>query len=279
MSPGCAPDWRTRSAYARGIRVDMSQMEDLVGRFDPRSRQHGREMMGNAEMFEIPQTPEQQAPRAAETLLALVEGWVDHAVSAAVARPTGCRACRSSPRRCVGAVPQVVRRRRRSPTSSASNCGPSAEGGVAVLGAREADGDLDSRDGYWGHPDLMPTAEDLDDLDGFFQRSGAVDLELPTGPAETIEDTEGNVTPNPEGQPPDEDRAAGRGPRPGMGYPRFRYAAARLLTRQRERGWQPGDQGWGYCFDASVAVAGATGDRHGRGRRRALPAGRPVHEG
>ena len=193
------------AAYARGIRVDMSQMEDLVGRFDPSDPASMGEMMGNAEMFEIPQTPEQQAALARlETLLALVEGWVDHAVSAAVADR-------------MPSLPQLTEAMRRRRAAG----GPAEKPFANLVGLElrprrlreasqfwarvEADGDLDSRDGYWGHPDLMPTAEDLDDLDGFFQRSGAVDLELPTGPAETIEDTEGNVTPNPEGQPPDED--------------------------------------------------------------------------
>ncbi|MFN8127047.1 MAG: zinc-dependent metalloprotease [Candidatus Nanopelagicales bacterium] len=186
------------AAYARGIRVDTSQMEEMVGRFDPSDPASMTEMMGNAEMFEMPQTPEQQAALARlETLLALVEGWVDHAVSAAVAdRMPG--------------LPQLTEamRRRRAAGGPAEKTFANLVGlelrprrlrEASQFWARvEADGDLSARDGYWGHPDLMPTAEDLDDLDGFFQRSGAVDLELPTGPAETIEDTHGNATPNPD---------------------------------------------------------------------------------
>ncbi|MEI2728645.1 MAG: zinc-dependent metalloprotease, partial [Candidatus Nanopelagicales bacterium] len=49
-------------------------------------------------------------------------------------------------------------------------------------------GGIDARDALWAHPDLLPTADDLDDLDGFLSRSSDVDtseLDKP-GPVEDV---------------------------------------------------------------------------------------------
>lgn len=185
------------AAYARGIQVDMSQMEEMFGNIDPSNPASINEVMGGGEMFQLKQTPEQEAALARlETLLALVEGWVDHSVSAAVADR-------------LPALPQLTEamRRRRAAGGPAEKTFASLVGlelrprrlrEAAQFWSRvQADGDSAERDRYWDHPDLLPTAEDLDDLDGFFQRSGAQEIEMPSGPASTIEDTQGGATHNP----------------------------------------------------------------------------------
>ncbi|MBC3842622.1 zinc-dependent metalloprotease [Streptacidiphilus sp. 4-A2] len=153
-------------AYARGITVDTSRLEDLVGQIDPTNPEALQQAMTGG-LFEPEDTPEQKAALARlETALALVEGWVDAVVHAA-ATPHLPHAA---------ALRETLRRRR-------ATGGPAEQTFATLVGlelrprrlrdasrlwasladARGADG----RDALWAHPDLLPTAKDLDDPDGF----------------------------------------------------------------------------------------------------------------
>ena len=86
--------------YARGIRVDSSRIEELARGIDPSNPAAIQEAMQSG-MFEPETTPEQKAALARlETLLALVEGWVDAVVADAVGdRLPGADALRETLRR------------------------------------------------------------------------------------------------------------------------------------------------------------------------------------
>ncbi|MFR9674280.1 zinc-dependent metalloprotease [Streptomyces sp. TR06-5] len=163
--------------YARGIKVDTSKLEDVVGRFDPQNPEELQQALQQG-MFQPEDTPEQKAALARlETALALVEGWVDAVVHAA-AEPhlPGADALR-----------ETLRRRRASG-------GPAEQTFATLIGlelrprrlrdasrlwaslsdARGPEG----RDGLWAHPDMLPTASDLDDPDGFVHREQADFSEL-----------------------------------------------------------------------------------------------------
>jgi putative hydrolase len=118
-------------------------------------------------MFQPEDTPEQKASLARlETALALVEGWVDAVVhEASKSRLTSADALR-----------ETLRRRRASG-------GPAEQTFATLIGLQlrprrlrdasrlwasltDARG-VDGRDGLWEHPDMLPTAKDLDDPDGF----------------------------------------------------------------------------------------------------------------
>jgi putative hydrolase len=163
-------------AYARGIKVDASRLEDLVGQIDPTNPEAIQEAMTGG-LFEPEDTPEQKAALARlETALALVEGWVDAVVHSAAAPHLPHAA----------ALRETLRRRR-------ATGGPAEQTFATLVGlelrprrlrdasrlwasladARGADG----RDALWEHPDMLPTAKDLDDPDGFVH-GGALD-ELP----------------------------------------------------------------------------------------------------
>jgi putative hydrolase len=123
-------------------------------------------------MFEPQTTPEQQAALARlETLLALVEGWVDVVVADAVReRLPGAEALR-----------ETLRRRRASG-------GPAEQTFATLVGLelrprrlRAASalwrlvGDqhgMEAREHVWEHPDLVPSSDDLDDPMGFSERLG-----------------------------------------------------------------------------------------------------------
>ena len=161
----------TVEEFASGIRVDTSALEQLATTVDPANPASIEEAMRSG-MLEPQTTPEQQAALARlETLLALVEGWVDVVVGDATAdRLPGADALR-----------ETLRRRRASG-------GPAEQTFATLVGLelrprrlRAASalwrlvGDrhgLDVRDGVWAHPDLVPTAEDLDEPMDFADRLG-----------------------------------------------------------------------------------------------------------
>ena len=72
--------------YARGITIDTTALEEAVGRLDPNNlEEFGAQLEGG--LFEPRKTPEQIATlERLETMLALVEGWVDEVVTQATAK-------------------------------------------------------------------------------------------------------------------------------------------------------------------------------------------------
>ncbi|MFC5718769.1 zinc-dependent metalloprotease [Streptomyces gamaensis] len=155
--------------YARGIKVDTAKLEDLVGQLDPTHPEQLQEALQQG-MFQPEDTPEQKAALARlETALALVEGWVDAVVHAAAAPHLPS----------ADALRETLRRRRASG-------GPAEQTFATLIGLElrprrlrdasrlwasltDARG-VEGRDGLWEHPDMLPTAADLDDPDGFVHR-------------------------------------------------------------------------------------------------------------
>ncbi|MFI7321106.1 zinc-dependent metalloprotease [Streptomyces venezuelae] len=155
--------------YARGIKVDTAKLEDVVGQLDPQNPEQLQEALQQG-MFQPEDTPAQKAALARlETALALVEGWVDAVVHAA-AKPRLASA---------DALRETLRRRR-------ATGGPAEQTFATLIGLElrprrlrdasrlwasltDARG-VDGRDGLWEHPDMLPTATDLDDPDGFVHR-------------------------------------------------------------------------------------------------------------
>ena len=161
----------TVEEFAKGIKVDTSALEQMAGQIDPSNPESIEEVMKSG-MLEPQTTPEQKAALARlETLLALVEGWVDVIVFDAVGeRLPGASALR-----------ETLRRRRASG-------GPAEQTFATLVGLelrprrlRAASalwklvGDqhgIEVRDSLWEHPDLIPSADDLDDPLEFAERLG-----------------------------------------------------------------------------------------------------------
>ncbi|WP_420814615.1 zinc-dependent metalloprotease, partial [Kineococcus vitellinus] len=162
-------------SFARGISVDGERIAEAARQVDPTNPESLQEALGSG-IFEPESTPQQKAALARlETALALVEGWVDH-VSDEAARGVLPHAA---------ALRETMRRRR-------ATGGPAEHAFAVLVGlelrprrAREASalweqllarGDRGARDAVWDHPDLLPTADDLDDVAAFVQRRlGTVD--------------------------------------------------------------------------------------------------------
>ena len=110
------------TAYARGISVDTSRLEEAMGGIDPTDPESLQRAL-DRRACSSPRTPLSRRRHSArlETALALVEGWVDEVVDAAA--PAGCRPRRRCGRPSAGAGPAVDRRSRHSRLSWVSSCG------------------------------------------------------------------------------------------------------------------------------------------------------------
>ncbi|MEQ6903412.1 zinc-dependent metalloprotease [Nocardioides sp. YIM 152588] len=152
--------------YARGLELNASQiqerMQEQLRGIDPSNLESMQSLLEGG-LFDPPTTPAQEAALSRlEIALALVEGWVDEVVGQATAErmPSADK------------LREAVRRRRAAG-------GPAEQTFAALVGLelrprrlRDAStlwGGLrsrsgpEARDGVWMHPDLLPTAADLDD--------------------------------------------------------------------------------------------------------------------
>ena len=159
-------------AFAKGMKIDMSGIEDMAQGFNPASLADpaAMEQLLSQGMFEPKATPEQTAAlERLETQLALIEGWVQTVVTAALGeRLPGTTA-----------LSEMLRRRR-------ATGGPAEQTFATLVGLElrprkmreaaalwekltEAVGS-DARDAVWQHPDLLPGADDLDEPARFIDR-------------------------------------------------------------------------------------------------------------
>ena len=155
--------------YGRGTSIDVSKIEESMRGIDPMNPAALQEALDGG-LFEPEKTPAQQAALTRlETTLALVEGWVDDVVGQAT----------EDRMPSAGKLQEAVRRRRAAG-------GPAESTFAALVGLelrprrlRDASalwGSLRSRQGHqgrdavWAHPDLLPTAADLDDPLGFREK-------------------------------------------------------------------------------------------------------------
>ncbi|GAA4392059.1 zinc-dependent metalloprotease [Tsukamurella soli] len=160
--------------YAQGIHLDMSGIEELARNLDPSALADPaaleRLMSEQSAALEPQATPEQKAALTRlETLLALIEGWVETVVHAALSeRLPGADALR-----------ETMRRRRASggpaeqtfATLVGLELRPRKVREAATLWQRLLDAtSLEQRDGVWAHPDLIPDAHDIDSPAGFIDR-------------------------------------------------------------------------------------------------------------
>jgi putative hydrolase len=158
--------------YGRGIEINTAGMEEKLRGVDPMNPASMQEALDGG-LFDLSSSPAQKAAlERLEVTLALVEGWVDEVVGQATAERMPAAA----------KLQEVVRRRRAAG-------GPAEQTFAALVGLelrprrlRDAStlwGSLrtrqgtEARDGVWMHPDLLPTAADLDDPLGFREDAAA----------------------------------------------------------------------------------------------------------
>ncbi len=145
--------------YARGIRIDGDKIFELAENLDPTSPEDIQELLSSGAL--LPERTEEQvrALERLETMLALIEGWVDHITTLATHRLPKA-----------DSVGEAIRRRR-------ATGGPAEQAFKTLVGLelrprrlREAAqlwGKIfdtlgpEKRDSLWEHPDVLPTEFDL----------------------------------------------------------------------------------------------------------------------
>ncbi len=156
--------------FSREIHIDMERIEGLASDIDPTDPSAVQEALSSG-VFVPEQSAEQKAVlNRLETLLALIEGWVDVVTVRATANLPSA-----------AALSETIRRRRASG-------GPAEHAFASLIGLElrprrmrdaaafwervEQRRGLDDRDGLWEAPELLPTDEDLDDPEGYESRRG-----------------------------------------------------------------------------------------------------------
>jgi putative hydrolase len=162
------------TAYANGVKIDTTRIQDVIAGLDPSNPSE----IGAAitpDLFEPLLTAEQkQAHERLEQLLALIEGWVSMVVTDAINNRLASAT----------SLDETFRRRRASG-------GPAEKLFAGLIGLElrpkrmreatdlwrnltELKGQVE-RDDIWQHPDLLPSIDDLADVDGYLS-SQSIDL-------------------------------------------------------------------------------------------------------
>ncbi len=156
-------------SYARDISIDTEGIESALQSMDLSDPAAMQSALSSSLFAPEPSPAQRSALAMLETYLALVEGWVDVVADRAARKHLPHTA----------ALGEAVRRRRASG-------GPAERVFSQLVGlelrprrlrdaanlwaALESKGGAAARDGAWAHPDVAPTAADLDDPLGFVDR-------------------------------------------------------------------------------------------------------------
>ena len=163
--------------FAAGLTVDLSGIEEIASRIDP-TDPGSMEQIIEASAMVSPRSPEQQqALERIETVLALIEGWVD---------ATSLEATKRLPN--IQAVVEIFNRKRATSGASAKTfeallgleMRPRLRREAALMWQRvAADIGKGASDALWSHPDQMPTALEIENPDSLIARinNGGDDFE------------------------------------------------------------------------------------------------------
>jgi len=156
--------------FARGIHIDGEAIMDLAESLNPNDPDEISRILSSGALLPERTEAQNRALERLETMLALIEGWVDHVTHSTAHRlPNAAK------------IAEAIRRRR-------ATGGPAEHAFKTLVGLelrprrlREASAlwtsileqyGADTRDGLWDHPDHLPTEEDLDQPEAFLTRLG-----------------------------------------------------------------------------------------------------------
>ncbi len=157
--------------YAAGIKIDNEIVQEIARDFDPSNTEEIQAALREG-AFIAARTPEQsKALESIETMLALIEGWVDAVTD---------QATQLLPKSI--AIGEAVRRRRASGGPAEKTFGTLVGLELRPRKLREA-GQLwkelghrlgnSKRDAIWNHPDLLPTAAEIENPALLIDRLGS----------------------------------------------------------------------------------------------------------
>ena len=156
--------------YAHGIEINFEHLEDLAIDIDPNNPEELQEILRSGQLIP-PKTPRQEAAHERlETLIALVDGYVDVITRQATSLLPGSIA-----------LAEMIRRRRAAggPAERAFSTLVGLElrprklrEAAALWELVQAKGGIEARDGLWAHPDFLPSVEELETPDLLLTRLG-----------------------------------------------------------------------------------------------------------
>jgi putative hydrolase len=155
------------SSFAAGLKIDPESIQNLAQQIDP-SDPTTFNLVIESGGFITPRTPEQeQVLSRIETTLALIEGWADAVALASASRLPGIHQVFELIRRrqAVGAAQKTFA------TLLGLEIRPRLQREAMAMWQKIAEqvGTI-ARDDIWKHPDLSPTAEDVQDPTGLLRR-------------------------------------------------------------------------------------------------------------
>lgn len=166
-------------SYAGDIRIDTDAIEEKVRDIDPSDAEAMQQALAGNLFSPEPSEEQKRALAHLETLLALVEGWVDVVTDEAT----------SAHLPNAGALSEAVRRRRASAGPAEKTFSslvglelrPRQFREAAALWRKLADAsDAATRDDVWSHPDFIPTANDIANPDDYVAKRTGEQVSEPT---------------------------------------------------------------------------------------------------
>jgi putative hydrolase len=154
--------------YANGITIDGEAMSELASSITPENAEALKNALESGALLSERTEEQRAALQTIETLLALIEGWVEVVTEQATKLlPTA------------GTLDEVLRRRRA--TSSPAQATFATLVGLELRPRRNREAaafwrtvteriGTDARDAIWDHPDLLPTGDDIDNVDDYLKR-------------------------------------------------------------------------------------------------------------
>jgi putative hydrolase len=148
------------SKYASEISIDNSRITEIAEGFDPENPDELRAALQSGAFIADRTQDQNNALASIETLLALIEGWVDVVTE---------EATRRMPR--AAAVAEAIRRRRATGGPAEQTFGTLVGLELRPRRLREAANmwreigtavGVEKRDSLWDHPDVLPTAKDIE---------------------------------------------------------------------------------------------------------------------
>ena len=159
------------ATYAKGIHIDGDSMRDLASSISPENSEALRSALESGALLSERTEDQLAALHSIETLLALIEGWVEVVTeNSTKLLPTA------------GTIDEVLRRRRATSSPAQSTFATLVGLELRPKRSREAAAfwrtvtdklGVDQRDQIWDHPDLLPVSSDIDDAQGYLKRIDA----------------------------------------------------------------------------------------------------------
>lgn len=156
--------------YANGITIDGEAMSELASSISPESAEALKAALESGALLSERTEDQLTALASIETLLALIEGWVEVVTeNSTKLLPTA------------GTMDEVLRRRRATSSPAQSTFATLVGLELKPRRTREAAAfwrklterlGVEKRDAIWDHPDLLPSSEDIDNVEGYLQRIG-----------------------------------------------------------------------------------------------------------